>query len=165
VNLLLDPSFEGDGNDWEYSLPPYAGTKVQRDTTVAHSGRASIRIQGQSGMFPARTGVGQVLNHRALAGKRVRASAWGRTDSLKTNASIKIFGHTPTRTVPVIIGPALSETTPWTRLSDEFDLPPDLQSLWIWFSIDTPAKGFMHWDDVSLEIVGPAKSVPEGDTR
>ena len=70
TNLLADPGFEGDGNDWEYSLPPYEGIRAERDTTVAHGGRASIHMQGGlEGPVPVRTGVCQVLANRSLSGK------------------------------------------------------------------------------------------------
>jgi len=156
VNLLGDPGFEGDGNAWEYSMPPYRGLRVEPDTSVAHTGRTSLLIHGTSGMMPARSGVGQVIGDRSIAGKRVRVSAWGQTDSLKTNASIKVYINTPRGVQAVLIGPPLHETAPWAKLQDEFDVPNDALALWVWFSIDTPADGRIHWDDTSLEVVGPA---------
>ena len=165
VNLLKDPGFEGNGNDWEYSLPPYRGLRVESDNSVARTGSASLLIRGTSGMMPARSGAGQVIGDRSIAGKRVRISAWGKTDSLKTNASIKIFFNTPRGTEARLIGPPLHETSPWTQLKDELDVPADALAVWVWFSIDTPTEGYIHWDDTSFEVIGPAAtSSPSGNS-
>ncbi len=165
VNLLADPGFEGDGNDWEYSMPPYRGLRVEADTSLARTGRASLLISGTSGMMPARSGVGQVIGDRSIAGKRIRVSAWGRPDSLKTNASIKIFFNTPRGVEAALIGPPLHETSPWSQLKDDLDVPADALAVWVWFSIDTPTEGRIHWDDTSVQVLGPAASTsPTGSS-
>ena len=77
TNLFKDPGFEGSGDDWEYSMPPYEGLEIARDSTVAHSGRASIRMDGGvTGPVQVRTGVCQSVANRGLVGKRLRLSGW-----------------------------------------------------------------------------------------
>src|SRR5262249_58950367 len=84
TNLLADPGFEGDGNAWEYSMPPYEGLVVDRDSTVAHTGKASLHMEGGlEGVVSVRTGVCQIFMNRDLSKKRVRLSGWVKTDSLK----------------------------------------------------------------------------------
>ena len=77
VNLLQDPGFEGDGNSWDYSMPPYDDLRCDRDTVVTHSGKASVRFTGGlMGIVKMRTGVVQLIGNRSLAGKRLRLSGW-----------------------------------------------------------------------------------------
>jgi len=162
TNLLADPGFEGDGNAWEYSLPPYAGQRIDRDTTVAHSGRASVRGEsGQEGWAKARAGVCQVFDGRALAGKRLRLSGWVKTDSLRELAFIRIYCNSLSRgMVQSEPGQAFSLTTDWLSTSLEMDVPLDAYEVWAWFAYNTPATGLVYYDDTSLEVVGPARTLP-----
>jgi hypothetical protein len=158
-NLFADPGFEGDGNGWEYSLPPYAGQRVDRDTTVAHSGRAAVRYSsGIEGLVQARAGACQVLG-REVAGKRLRLSAWVKTDSLRLgSAFLRIYSNSLSRGVlQSDPGESLSMTHDWTRLSVELDVPEDVFVTWAWLAYTAPAKGLVWYDDASLEIVGPAR--------
>jgi hypothetical protein len=161
TNLLKDPGFEGDGNDWESSLPPYAGQRIDRDTTKAHSGRACIRYSGSpDGTIKARAGVCQVFG-RELAGKRLRLSGWVKTDSLVELAYIKLYCSSLSRgMVQNEPGRVFSQTTDWTQVSIEMDVPPDTYEVWAWFAYNVPAAGVAYYDDTSLEILGPAASPP-----
>ena len=164
TNLLADPGFEGDGNLWEYSMPPYAGQRIDRDTTQAHSGRACIRYtSGDEGLVQARAGVCQVLDRR-LAGKRVKLSAWVKTDSLRNGmAYVRLYCNSLSQgTVQSDPGPSFSLTTDWTPVSFEMDVPPDAYEVWAWFAYNVPASGHAYYDDTSLEIVGPAAASATG---
>ncbi len=157
VNLLTDPGFEGDGNDWEYAMPAYENLKVERDTTVAHSGKASIRaFGGMSGFMQVRTGVCRSICNRALAGKRVRIAGWFKTDSLKGVAYLKLYAHTAHGMVasdaPL---QQFSNTTDWSPSALEMDLPDDTYEVWAWWLYNAPAIGMVHIDDCSFEVVGP----------
>lgn len=158
ANLLADPGFEGDGNDWEYAMPPYEGMRVARDTTSAHSGRASIVASGNlTGFMQVRTGVCQNFSNRALAGKRVRIGGWFRTDSLKSSAYLKVYAHTLHGMVQSDAPPQqFSDTTPWTPAALEMDLPPDTYEVWAWWVYNAPAPGSVRIDDCTFEVVGPA---------
>ncbi len=157
VNLLKDPGFEGDGNSWEYSLPPFPGVRVERDTTVAHSGRASIRYRSERvGLAELRTGVVQCLNRADLGEKRFRISGWTKTDSLKGIAFMIVYFHSPDT---VKVGPAfgrLSMTNDWTFSQGEFETPPGTVQLWLNAIYTIPATGTVWYDDLSLEYLGPA---------
>lgn len=158
-NLFVDPGFEGDGNGWEYSMPPYAGQRIDRDTTVVHSGKASARYSsGTEGLIQARTGACQVLG-REVAGKHLRLSAWVKTDSLRMGgAYLRIYcnslGRGMLQSEP---GESLSLTHDWTKLSVELDVPEDAYVTWAWLAYTAPAVGLVWYDDASLEIVGPAR--------
>lgn len=159
-NLMADPGFEGDGNAWEYSLPPYAGQRIDRDTTVFHSGRASVRYSsGIEGLVQARAGACQVFG-RELAGKHVRLTAWAKTDSLKLGgAFVRLYCNSLARgTLQSDPGETLSLTHDWTKLSVELDIPEDACVTWAWLAYTAPAKGLVWYDDASLEILGPART-------
>jgi hypothetical protein len=163
TNLLADPGFEGDGNDWEYSMPPYEGLSVERDTTVAHSGRASIRMEGGlQGPVPARTGVCQMIANRNLVGKRVRLSGWIKTDSLQTQAYIMVYCSTADGDVHEPTPVEFGMNTDWTLATMEVDVPPGTLIVWGWFLYNAPSRGRVWYDDCSLEVVGTAHYVKNG---
>ncbi len=161
VNLLKDPGFEGDGNDWDYSLPPYDEMRCDRETTVVHSGRAAVRFTGGTmGMVKTRAGVVQLLGNRSLAGKRLRLSGWVKCDSLMSQAYIKIYCTTLLRDEDTGTPRQLGNTTPWTKLEMEMDVPNDAYQVWAWLLYNAPSDGRVYFDDASLEILGPAGSNP-----
>ena len=158
TNLFADPGFEGDGNDWEYSMPPYAGQRIDRDTTQAHSGKASIRYTSSKlGYIQARVGVCQVFG-RSLAGKRVRLSAWVKTDSLRNSmAYTRLYCNSLSLgMIQSEPGQSFSLTNDWSPVSFEMDVPHDAVEIWAWLAYNVPASGMVWYDDASLEVVGPA---------
>ena len=159
TNLLADPGFEGDGNAWEYSMPPFEGLEVARDENVAHTGKASVRLEGVNGVIQSRAGACQVLSNRQLAGKRIRLSAWVKTDSLKTSAYLKLYFHGLKAAKAVPGWEQFSLNTPWTKTTFEADVPEDTYSVWAWFLYTTPSAGRAYYDDMSLEVLGPATGV------
>ena len=163
TNLFKDPGFEEQGNDWEYSLPPYEGLEVERDTTVSHSGHASIRMEGGlDGPIQVRAGVCQGVSNRGLAGKRVRVSGWVKTDSLQGNAYIMAYCTTPDGDVHGVTPQQFGMNTDWTKTELEADVPPGTLMVWGWFLFNCPARGRVHFDDVSIEVLGPASYVING---
>jgi hypothetical protein len=166
VNLLADPGFEGDGNDWEYSMPPYAGMRIDQDTTVVHSGKASLRCTPTNeGLFGARAGACQVFG-RGLAGKRLRLSAWLKTDSLMGGlASIRLYANSLSRGM-VQSDPTqrLDRTNDWSPLSVEMDVPEDAAEVWAWLAFTPPSTGMLWYDDASLEVLGPSSKARTAGT-
>lgn len=157
VNLLKDPGFEGDGNDWEYSLPPYDEMRFERDSTVVHSGKYSLRFEGGTiGVVKTRAGALQLFGNRALAGKRLRLTGWVKTDSLMSHAYLKLYATTLKRDEDVGAPQLIGGTTDWTRLSIEMDIPRDAYQVMAWFVYNAPSDGRVWFDDASLEIIGPA---------
>jgi hypothetical protein len=163
VNLLKDPGFEGDGNSWDYSLPPYDEMRCEQDTTVAHSGRASIRCEGgMMGMVKTRTGVAQLIANRSVAGKHLRLTGWIKCDSLMSQAYLKLYCTTPDRAEDLATPRQLAGSTPWTRVEIEVDAPENTHQVWAWMVYNGPSEGRVYFDDASLEILGPARSRATG---
>lgn len=163
-NLLQDPGFEGDWSAWEISVPPYAGLNVGPDSSEAHSGRASALFQFlpvvsiPTSPVQSRVGVCQAVSNRLLGGKRIRLSAWCKTDSVvRSVAYLKLFAHGKYGKIQGIASQQYSENTPWTYTTQELDLPPDTYQVWAWCQYDAPSPGRVHFDDVKLEVVGPAQ--------
>ena len=164
TNLLRDPGFEGDGNDWEYSMPPYEGLIVQRDSTVAHSGKASIHMEGGlDGVVSVRTGVCQVFMNRDFSQKRLRLSGWVKTDSLKAESWIMGYCTTLDGDVRGPTPHIIDGTHDWTRVAMEFDAPPGTYMVSAWFLYNAPGPGRLFYDDCSLEVLGPAKYLTTGE--
>jgi hypothetical protein len=165
VNLLTDAGFEGDGNAWEYSMPPYSGQRIERDTTVARTGRGSVRFgSGDEGYVQARAGVCQVFDRR-LAGKHVRLTGWVRTDSVRLGvAYIRLYCNSLSKgMVQSDPGPTVDLTHDWTKLTLEMDVPRDAVEVWPWFAWSVPANGTVWYDDTSFEVTsagGPARAAP-----
>ena len=165
-NLLADPGFEGDCTPWEFVMPPYAGMVLERDTTLAHSGRACIHFETLQGPdFPrapvqARLGVCQSIVNRNLGGKRVKLSAWVKTDSLKGTAYLKVYGHGQYGMVQGIASEQFSLETPWTQTTQILDLPPDTYQVWAWCQYEVPVPGQVYFDDAKLEVLGPVPPPP-----
>jgi hypothetical protein len=163
TNLLRDPGFEGDGNDWEYSMPPYEGLRIDRDTTVRHGGTASVRLEGgTSGPVQTRAGVCQVIPNRNISGKRLRLSGHIKTDSLVGLAYIKVFCTTLEGDVHEPTPRQIGGNTDWTKLVMEVDTPPNTLLAWAWFLYNAPAPGRLYYDDVALEVLGPAEYIRTG---
>ena len=164
-NLLADPGFEGNGNAWDYSVPPFPGLKIERDTLVWHGGRTSIHMHGGKAPFQARTGMVQLFDGRPFWGKRLRVSAWIRCDSLRNGLPyVKIFATTP---AGELVGPPATEyggTMPWTQIGYELDIPPGVDLVSAWFMYNAPAEGDLWFDDCSLEVLGPADYVQNKTT-
>lgn len=163
TNLLKDPGFEESGDAWEYSMPPYEGLMVERDTTVFHSGRGSMTMGGgEQGPVSARAGVCQVISNRSLSGKRLRLSGWVRTDSLLGQAYVKIYCSTVDGDVHEPTPAQFGMNTDWTKTVMEVDAPPGTYMVWAWFLYNCPASGRVYYDDTSLEILGTADYITKG---
>ncbi|NOT35055.1 MAG: hypothetical protein HOP12_12960 [Candidatus Eisenbacteria bacterium] len=156
-NLLADPGFEGDGDEWEYSMPPYEGLVLGLDTTFVHAGHGALHAHGGDvGPIQARTGACQILDARALWDKRVRLSAYIRTDSLFGSAYVKLYGSTPEGEIAVPTSKVFSGDTDWTLTTFEMDVPPETYVLSAWLMYNAPTPGRLYFDDASLMVVGPA---------
>jgi hypothetical protein len=109
----------------------------------------------------ARTGVCQVLERRDLGGKRLRLTGYVKTDSLRGTAYTKIYCHTMRGVAQVPQAEQFGMNTDWTRTTLEMDVPPDTYLIWVWFAYDAPVQGIVHYDDCSLEVIGPARDPKE----
>ena len=164
-NLFAEPGFEQHGLAWDVAIPPYEGAKVVIDSTVAHSGRCSIKLADfHDGLVETRMGVGQPFEGRRLRGQRVRLTAWFKGDSLGGTALVKIYAQgLKTHVLQSPAAELMSGTWDWHQLAIELDIPDDAELVWANCMALAPAVGTVWIDDASFEVVGPAKvaaSVP-----
>ena len=158
TNLLADPSFESGALAWEQVAPPFEGARIDRDSSVAHSGRFSMRASNmKDGLVQTRMGLTQPLPGRPLAGKRVRLTAWMKADSLRSTAYVKVYAHSANGMTQSPGAELLSGTFDWTPLSIEFDVPKDAVQVWPWAVFNAPCDGTIWFDDVELAVLGPVK--------
>lgn len=167
VNLFREPGFEEGALEWDIAIPPYEGAKVAVDTTVAHTGRASLLVSDFfDGLVEARMGAGQPFDGRTLRGQRVRLSAFYKGDSLEGTCFVKIYSHGLQSRVKQSPGAELlSGTWDWKELSIEFDVPEDSELVWANLLVLAPAKGRVWLDDARFEVVGPSKTAAPAATR
>jgi hypothetical protein len=164
-NLLADPGFEGSGDDWEYSMPPYEGLELLPDTTIFHGGRASLRGSGgKVGPVMVRAGVCQMFDGRPFWGKRLRLTASVRTEDLRGGAYLKMYGSTPEGELASPASVQHSGDSDWTLSTFEMDIPPETYVLSAWLMFNAPTQGRLFFDDAALTVIGPAdylsKDVP-----
>ena len=159
VNLFTDPGFENNSLAWELVVPPFEGARLDRDSTVAHTGRYSMRCSNMAdGLVQTRMGITQPIPARALAGKHVRLSGWFKGDSLRATAYVKIFSHSKNGIAQTPGKELLSGTFDWTKLDIDYDVPAGTVELWPWLVFNAPAAGMLWFDDAELTVVGPAAS-------
>jgi hypothetical protein len=136
------------------------------DSTVAHTGRFSATFGGgERAWIQARAGVCQALCNRNLAGKHLRLSGWVKTDSLKSLAFLKLYAHTLHGVETAPTGPVFSAQTDWSLATIEMDTPPDTYEIWAWGAYTAPAPGAAFFDDLSLEVTGPAARPKRGERK
>jgi hypothetical protein len=159
-NLFAEPGFEHHGLAWDVAIPPYEGSKVVIDSSVAHSGRCSVKFTDfYDGLAETRIGVAQPFEGRRMRGQRVRLTGWFKGDSLQGTALLKIYAH-GLRT-HVLQSPAaelLSGTWDWKQLAIELDIPDDAELVWASLFAIAPARGTVWVDDATFEVVGPSHS-------
>ncbi len=159
-NLFSDPSFENGALAWDVAIPPYEGAKIVVDSSLARTGRRSIRLQNfWDGLVETRIGVGQSVLGRSLRGQRVRLTGWFKGDSLVGTALVKIYSHgMKSRVVQSPGAELLSGSWDWKQLAIEMDIPEDSEIVWAHLQTIAPARGTVWLDDTSLEVVGPARA-------
>lgn len=158
-NVLADPGFEGGALAWEWAIPPFEGARIERDTTVARSGRTSMLCARMNdGVVSARAGMCQPLRADALRGKRVRIGGWFRGDSLTSPAFVLVSSNSVREKQQSGTTDQLTGTFDWKYTSTEFDVPEDADIIWAWMMLNAPVQGRLWIDDASLEVVGPSSS-------
>jgi hypothetical protein len=101
-----------------------------------------------------------VICNRALAGQRVRLTGYAKAESLVSNAFARLYCHTPTGIVQDVSTTPVGGTTDWIKVSVEMDVPKDTYAIWAWLAYSMPAPGAAYFDDMSVEVVGPAGQKP-----
>ncbi len=163
TNVLADPGFEEGALAWEWAIPPFEGARIERDTTVARTGRVSMRCERMNdGVVSARAGMCQTLRADGLRGKRVRIGGWFRGDSLTSAAFVLVSSNSMNDKQQSGTTDQLTGTFDWRYTSTEFDVPEDAEILWAWMMLNAPVQGTLWLDDASLEIVGPSSKARPG---
>lgn len=162
-NLLADPGFEGNLDDWELSMPPVEGLRVDVDGESPHSGAQSVRFESQRHPpFELYTHAFQVFNTRALSGKRVRLSGWLKLDKLDTStAFLSVIATGFYGSFRPVISNGISGTQPWTFFTCECDIPRDTYTVWARAAFIT-AEGRVWFDDLKFEVLG---DTPASETK
>lgn len=156
-NLLADPGFEGNGDDWEYSIPPYEGLEVVQDTIAPHAGRTCLRAEGNKvGPVTVRAGVCQMFDGRPFWGKRLRLTAYVRTEDLRGGGYLKMYGSTPAGELVPPASVQVAGDNDWTLSTFEMDVPPETYVVSAWLMFNAPTTGRLFFDDASLTVIGPA---------
>jgi hypothetical protein len=159
-NLLANPGFERPFDAWEYSLPPTPGSRIEPDSTTAHSGRYSAMMTSmQRPAFQSYQAAAQVFNARNLSGKRVRMSGWCKLENVNdTSAYLSIWATGLYGVDGSLAGDALSGTRDWTFYSVEWDVPKDSYTVWARAGYQT-SPGKCWWDDLKFEVLGDTQAV------
>jgi len=157
-NLLADPGFEGNLDEWELSLPPLEGLRADVDPQISHSGTQSVRLESQRHPpFQLFSHVYQVFNTRALSGKRVRLSGWIKTDHLDAaSAFFTIVATGQYGSFRPNIPEGISGTQDWTYATYEADIPRNTYTVWARAAFST-SEGKVWFDDLKFEVVGDAQ--------
>jgi hypothetical protein len=156
---LVNPGFEADpvagsANVSGWVATQHAGDRSYLftvDATTKHGGARSLRIDNV-GVEPYGA-VMQVVDARAVAGRKVRFSAWLATrDASGDGASLMIVAEgSRILAHDAMAGAELKGTRGWARQSVEIALPPATTQLRV--GIVLQGKGTLWVDDAALEIV------------
>jgi hypothetical protein len=147
---------------WWHAGTNMMGYSVDVDRTVSHGGKASARIKS---VVPDPTGFGslmQVSKPDKFLGKRVRMSAWVKTEDLKRPSGLwmRVDGpaHDPTKplTVDVMSNRPILGTRQWQRYEIVLDVPADAGD--IAFGAHMSGTGTLWVDDFQFEEV--PKTIP-----
>jgi C-terminal processing protease CtpA/Prc len=136
---------------------------IYRDTNVAHTGRASLRVAAEERPNEFAT-VAVTIPAAGYAGHRIRFSMYLRTESLSAggamlwaradDANHRSVAFINTQSTPLV------GTTPWTRVEIALDIPPTAASLYV--GVISAGSGSLWADDALLESEGAAPSLRFG---
>jgi len=165
-NLLYNPSFEK--ADWMNCRVPeswFERPNIRQDTTVSHSGKASLRIEGPASGYTFQQNVNLVPATAYVLG------GWVKTGQLKGQGisleycQLRPAGQTICDTKP------LREATDWTQVQATFTTPKDHVAGWLRVKWDLK-EGDAAWvDEISLSpadgkvpLAPPVQTSPAGGT-
>jgi hypothetical protein len=171
---LLNGGFEEyQGNRFSgFTLQDEPGKKTFVDTTVTHSGKASLRIEnfgepakptdpntndpGVAGLKnPAPVGVARVAQEiRVKPNRCYRVSAWVKTEGVEPDSLFSIKSFTPDgRDLSPFEPPAPSPTSDWRKVTTAFN-SWYADKIELTFGVFEGVKGKVWVDDVEVEEVG-----------
>jgi hypothetical protein len=137
----------GDGR-YDYETYP--------DTSETYSGTASAYLAPKDPDWRGDVYLVKMVNQPELAGKRVRVSAYIKSEGVKSHAELWL---TPAEYLPKFgrfdgsLNRQITGTTGWERYEITQDVPPDSMS--ISFGLRLVGQGKVWIDEARLEVVGP----------
>jgi erythromycin esterase len=140
---------------WFSARPGY---DVVLDSATTHSGRFSLRSRWVSAGPDGSGGASAVAPLPLIRGKRVRLSAWIRTEGVtRGSAGLRFMARGPGATAGTVlvvdsIAPGASGTSSWTRHSIE--LAVDARAELALFGPYHRGNGTAWYDDLEIEIDG-----------
>jgi len=147
---------------WRVTAAPGTGEySVAIDSTVVHGGRASARITGRIAHAMGAAIVVQRVRADGYRGKRVRLSAYVKTDQVRgVGAVVKIVAQRGVlgSDAWTALSDPLVGTRNWVQVHAELDVPSDAVILALIGSLN--GSGTVWVDDVSLEPVGNSATAP-----
>ncbi len=152
------------GPPWELFLGK--GARIAMDDQVKHSGRRSVRLDIDTADQYGRVWVSQAISARPYWGKRVRVTAWLKTEDADA-AHLKVWVRGPLEEYDNFRGSRLTcdetylrplcGTVDWTQQTAVVDVPPGAWAIAIYGCLDA-YRGTLWADDFSIEVVD--QSVP-----
>lgn len=131
--------------------------EIRIDEKVKFAGAKSVRIKNISGSAGESAGIEQGFNTGDYHGKRLRMSAWVKTDGvqsaalwMRVNGSQRLLGFDNMR------NRAIKGTTDWKKYEITLDLPE--YTVFVCFGFSVTGKGEAWADDFQFEPVG--KDIP-----
>lgn len=145
---------EGLPNGWTRGGSAPINYQITVDETVKHSGKASANIQFIGTAANGFVTLTQICQAEAYRGKRVRFSAWVKTDAPGDHAQLWFRLDAPTRMPGFdnMAGRPIKGRTDWKPYELVLEVPDDVAQLV--FGLMSFGTGRVWLDDVKLEVVG-----------
>ena len=154
LSPLATVAQEGLPNGWTHGGTAPMNYQITLDETIKHGGKASAQLQFVGTAANGFASLTQNCQADAYRGKRVRFSAWVKTDAPGDHAQLWFRLDAPTR-MPGFDNMAnrpIKGRTDWKQYELVLDVPDDVVQ--IVFGAMSFGTGRVWLDDVKLEIVG-----------
>lgn len=157
---LQNVDFEDGGRWWGFS-GSYAVKTI--DTLTRHSGKQSLGLEQTAQDFEDTSGYTQSVLAEKYAGKRVRFSAYVKTEDVQGTMGLWFQGRSTliNRVTDEMETRPVFGTTDWTLYETVVDVPADCTLLAMGVQMHGPGKLWI--DDAKLEVVGeevPTTNIP-----
>jgi erythromycin esterase len=156
LNLDFETATVGLRDVWN---PSGAGYSFYVDASAAYSGRNSLRIQNFSATSDARGVAAAPLSGEGLRGRRVRFSAYIKTEAMTrgwADLSLRVEGAAGTLATGAAAGP--TGTTDWVYTTIDREISPDAAEVVL--EVLQNGDGTAWYDALSLEVDGEPYSQP-----
>ncbi len=150
-----------DGTHWWELLGPYATKGI--DNQTVHGGKTSARLEQTTSDPENYAAYAQWVRVGNYAGKRVRFSAFLKTDNVQEQAGLwlQVYNGLAIAVQDEMETRPIYGTTDWTQYEIVLDVPPN--STILAMGVQISGAGRLWIDDADLEIVGedvPTTNIP-----